>query len=157
MTPNNELCAACAAAAQRKADSLQAKVDALMLEYCPEEMTPEQVEEWGQHQRPADAALEAAKSVAVPPTSEFTRLIDSLEKNRSFGSWVTPGFDVHNVVRILRATAVALEAAKPAAVPAGYVLVPVEPTDEMLWAAKKSRGGYREMYGAMLAASKGKT
>jgi hypothetical protein len=29
----------------------QARIDALMLEYCPDEMTPEQVEEWGRHQR----------------------------------------------------------------------------------------------------------
>lgn len=28
----------------------QAKIDALMLEYCPDEMTPEQLEEWGRHQ-----------------------------------------------------------------------------------------------------------
>ena len=37
---------------QREA-ALQAQIDRLMLEYCPEEMTPEQVEEWGKHQRPA--------------------------------------------------------------------------------------------------------
>ena len=35
---------------------LQARVDALMLEYCPEEMTPEQIAEWGRNQ------------VAVPDT-----------------------------------------------------------------------------------------
>jgi len=29
----------------------EAKIDALMLEYCPDEMTPEQVENWGKHQR----------------------------------------------------------------------------------------------------------
>ena len=33
-----------------KIASLQAKIDALMLEYCPEEMTPEQMEGWGKHQ-----------------------------------------------------------------------------------------------------------
>ena len=32
-------------------ERLQAKIDALMLEYCPDEMTPEQVSEWGRHQR----------------------------------------------------------------------------------------------------------
>jgi len=31
-------------------DRLQAKVDALMLEYCPDEMTPEQMDNWGKHQ-----------------------------------------------------------------------------------------------------------
>lgn len=30
---------------------MQAKIDALMLEYCPDEMTPEQVAEWGRHQK----------------------------------------------------------------------------------------------------------
>lgn len=30
----------------------QAKIDELMLEYCPDEMTPEQIEEWGRNQRP---------------------------------------------------------------------------------------------------------
>ncbi len=35
-----------AEAAERDARSKQARIDALMLEYCPEEMTPEQVAEW---------------------------------------------------------------------------------------------------------------
>ncbi len=29
---------------------LQAKIDALMLEYCPDEMTPEQLANWERHQ-----------------------------------------------------------------------------------------------------------
>lgn len=37
----------------RKCDALQAKIDALMLEYCPDEMTDEQKEEWARSQRPA--------------------------------------------------------------------------------------------------------
>lgn len=36
---------------------LQAQVDALMLEFCPDEMTHEQVARWGENQKPA---LEAA-------------------------------------------------------------------------------------------------
>jgi len=35
-------------------DAKQAKIDALMLEYCPDEMTPEQLAEWGRHQKVAD-------------------------------------------------------------------------------------------------------
>ena len=35
-----------------RANSAQAKVDALMLEYCPNEMTKEQLDEWAKHQRP---------------------------------------------------------------------------------------------------------
>ena len=34
----------------------QAQIDRLMLEYCPDEMTPEQMKEWGNNQRPAEQA-----------------------------------------------------------------------------------------------------
>jgi len=37
--------------AQNDCAALQAKIDRLMLEYCPDEMTPEQIENWGKHQR----------------------------------------------------------------------------------------------------------
>lgn len=30
----------------------QAEIDRLMLEYCPDEMTPEQIAEWGANQKP---------------------------------------------------------------------------------------------------------
>lgn len=32
--------------------SQQAEIDRLMLEFCPDEMTPEQVAEWAAHQKP---------------------------------------------------------------------------------------------------------
>lgn len=32
-------------------EAQQAKIDALMFEFCPEEMTQEQIIEWGKHQR----------------------------------------------------------------------------------------------------------
>lgn len=32
----------------------QAQIDRLMLEYCPNEMTEEQLEEWGKHQKAVD-------------------------------------------------------------------------------------------------------
>lgn len=35
----------------KKRDALQAKVDELMLEYCPDEMTEEQLRNWESHQR----------------------------------------------------------------------------------------------------------
>jgi hypothetical protein len=40
----------------------QARIDALMLEYCPDEMTPEQIAEWEKHQviSPDSAAIDAA-------------------------------------------------------------------------------------------------
>lgn len=31
--------------------SMQAKIDALMLEYCPDEMTKEQMDNWEKHQK----------------------------------------------------------------------------------------------------------
>ena len=40
-------------AVERDAASKQARIDALMLEYCPDEMTPDQREEWARHQKPA--------------------------------------------------------------------------------------------------------
>lgn len=36
---------------ERELAAAQAKIDALMLEHCPDEMTPEQVANWGKHQR----------------------------------------------------------------------------------------------------------
>ena len=36
--------------------ALQAKIDRLMLEYCPEEMTPEQMANWAKHQKPVGNA-----------------------------------------------------------------------------------------------------
>jgi hypothetical protein len=39
---------------QRKIDGLQAKIDALMFEYCSDEMTPEQKARWAEHQVPGN-------------------------------------------------------------------------------------------------------
>lgn len=36
--------------AERFIAPVQSKLDEVMLEYCPDEMSPEQVEEWGKHQ-----------------------------------------------------------------------------------------------------------
>lgn len=46
-------------AAKKDADSKQARIDELMLEYCPNEMSPEQIEEWEKHQVPDDSAITA--------------------------------------------------------------------------------------------------
>jgi hypothetical protein len=43
----------------------QAQIDALMLEYCPDEMTPQQVENWGNRQRRASPEQEAAINAAL--------------------------------------------------------------------------------------------
>lgn len=42
---------------EREVAAKQARIDALMLEYCPDEMTPEQVAEWARHQRPANPTI----------------------------------------------------------------------------------------------------
>jgi chromosome segregation ATPase len=39
--------------AQKDAGAKQAEIDRLMLEYCPDEMTTDQMAEWAAHQRPA--------------------------------------------------------------------------------------------------------
>ena len=38
-------------------DHMQAKIDSLMLEFCPEDVTEEQLAEWARHQRPVDATF----------------------------------------------------------------------------------------------------
>jgi hypothetical protein len=52
----------------RQCAAKQAQIDRLMLEYCPDEMTPEQMEEWARNQRPGQesAALLAALSHPLP-------------------------------------------------------------------------------------------
>ncbi len=39
----------------KQLEAAQAKIDMLMLEYCPEEMTDEQRETWAEHQIPEDS------------------------------------------------------------------------------------------------------
>lgn len=38
---------------QRKVQELQAEIDRLMLEFCPDEMSEEQLETWAKHQQVA--------------------------------------------------------------------------------------------------------
>ena len=47
---------------QQELDALQAKLDAVMLEYCPDEMTQEQTEKWASSQVVSDnSELDAAR------------------------------------------------------------------------------------------------
>jgi hypothetical protein len=46
---NGRLCAG-AEEYERRLSAMQAKLDLLMLEYCPDEMTEEQLKSWGEHQ-----------------------------------------------------------------------------------------------------------
>lgn len=46
-------------------DSQQARIDALMLEHCPDEMTVEQMAEWAKHQVAAPGFDEAALDAAL--------------------------------------------------------------------------------------------
>ena len=43
----------------------QARIDALMLEYCPKDMTPEQLANYAAHQRPATPEEQAAIDAAI--------------------------------------------------------------------------------------------
>lgn len=43
---------------EKDAAHKQARIDALMLEFCPEEMSKEQVAEWAKHQVPAKGETE---------------------------------------------------------------------------------------------------
>lgn len=54
--------------ARLEIEHLRAKIDALMLEYCPEKMTPEQVDEWGKAQRPVSPEVAAAIDAAMKET-----------------------------------------------------------------------------------------
>jgi len=51
-------------------DALQAKLDRLMLEYCPEDMSKEQMAEWEKHQR---VVPEGWELVPVDPTEGMSR------------------------------------------------------------------------------------
>jgi hypothetical protein len=71
------------AEARNEAQAKQAKIDALMLEYCPEEMTAEQVAEWGRHQRampdlPSVPDLPEIKSPAQPSAEVARRLREAM-------------------------------------------------------------------------------
>jgi hypothetical protein len=39
---------------RKEIEGLEAHIDALMLEFCPDEMTPEQIQRWGENQRPVE-------------------------------------------------------------------------------------------------------
>lgn len=67
-TENERLCA--------QVDALQAKVDALMLEFCPDEMTEQQIETWARHQRPASDEDRAA--AGGKPRCEATSALNEL-------------------------------------------------------------------------------
>jgi len=47
---------------------LQAQIDSLMLEYCPKEMTKEQLDNWAKHQRPAIKAESEEIDKAISET-----------------------------------------------------------------------------------------
>jgi len=55
--------------AQKDAESKQAKIDALMLEFCPDEMPAEQTANWAAHQVPASPEENAAIDAALKEAS----------------------------------------------------------------------------------------
>ena len=69
--------------AARKADALQAQLDALMLEFCPDEMTDAQRENWARHQKPVsddtqreiDSALMGSNAPHEGPGAASSRTV----------------------------------------------------------------------------------
>lgn len=63
---------------ERELSDKKARIDALMLEHCPDEVTGEQVEEWGKHQRlspePCDNAALPSTHPCSPQAQEPGRL-----------------------------------------------------------------------------------
>jgi len=55
----------CPIVLNQKVEYLQARIDELMLEYCPDEMTKEQMDEWAKHQISVDGSTST-------PTTEDT-------------------------------------------------------------------------------------
>lgn len=58
--------------------ALQAKIDSLMLEFCPEDMTQEQIERWGENQVVSNYSTEdviekIVEDPIVPPYTEFVK------------------------------------------------------------------------------------
>lgn len=52
-------------ALRAEVEAKQARIDALMFEYCPDEMTPEQIEEWARHQKRVPESEEAELRAAL--------------------------------------------------------------------------------------------
>lgn len=80
------------AAKEKELSAKQARIDALMLEYCPDEMTPEQIEEWGKNQRPASPELKANIDAALAAQEGqkpeyFFWVIERFEHQQSKGYW----------------------------------------------------------------------
>lgn len=51
----------------REVMALQAKIDELMLEYCPDEMTEDQIAEWALHQKPvSDEEARSIEALLTP-------------------------------------------------------------------------------------------
>jgi hypothetical protein len=113
---------------QREAEHLQAKIDRLMLEHCPQDMTPEQLEEWRTHQVPAGPEAEAALASAVSasrdtlPPEKLTPAWHGLSVD-----WDHMPADVDEAIEMLRRAKRDLVNAKP-----GWISVPTEPTPAML-------------------------
>lgn len=59
-----------AALIEKARQPLQARIDALMLEYCPDEMTPEQMDNWERHQKRASPEDERAIDEAIRQRGE---------------------------------------------------------------------------------------
>jgi hypothetical protein len=98
----------------RQCAAKQAQIDRLMLEYCPDEMTPEQMEEWARNQRPGQesAALLAALSHPLPalaplPDAQIDQWSEEAARAEIPQGWAWDEFHAHFVARKAWAAALA--------------------------------------------------
>jgi hypothetical protein len=72
---------------QKEVAAKQAQIDRLMLEYCPDEMTKEQVEEWGRHQKPAPCSTDKPQpSPYSLGYNELAERVVELERELAFSN-----------------------------------------------------------------------
>jgi hypothetical protein len=66
----------------RVVGALQARIDALMLEYCPKEMTEEQLAEWARNQKPEERRCVWVGSEAGPCTNPHTPIFTTPKETK---------------------------------------------------------------------------
>ncbi len=152
--------------AQGMIDKLKAERDALMLEYCPDEMSEEQIKEWAANQ--VVSGLNVSER-DLPPLPKPAALINQDDDN-FWGELQDASFDLKNGLSLNdplfsseQMHAYARAALNQPAIPEGFAIVPIKLTREMRQAfnvafEETDNGvGYRpdREWKAMLAAAKG--
>jgi hypothetical protein len=69
--PNTDYTVTAVTVAQKQMAELEAERDRLMLEFCPAEMTPQQIESWKSHQTAANVELTDREIEAIADTTDI--------------------------------------------------------------------------------------